>query len=198
MAISRIDETQHDIIKDNFYYLLEMLSDDNATAWEKIIANCIKMRMNDLICETIILQSALNKERQLNDKLTKENNAMQEEMTEIKTELSLKNNTVMNYTDEIAEKEIEYRQIADRLNVIMREQEKLKEDNSNLGKLIAQYKNENSQLTNRLAEELNKLKSKNAEINALTETINAYRKDYYEYSEGLVAQYDETIKSGKN
>ncbi len=198
MTTSRIDEAQHDIIKDNFYYLLEMLSDDNATAWEKIIANCIKMRMNDLICETIILQSALNKERQLNDKLTKENNAMQEEMTEIKTELSLKNNTVMNYTDEIAEKEIEYRQTADRLNVIMREQEKLKEDNSNLGKLIAQYKNENSQLTNRLAEELNKLKSKNAEINALTETINAYRKDYYEYSEGLVAQYDETIKSGKN
>ena len=190
MATSRIDEAQHDIIKDNFSLLLDMLSDNDATAWERVIANCIKMRMNDLIYETVILQSALNKERQLNDKLTKENNTMQEEITAIKTDLSLKNNTIMNYTDEIAEKEIEYRQTADKLNVIMREQEKLKEDNSNLGKLIAQYKNENSQLTNRLAEELDKLKSKNAEINALTETINAYRKDYYEYSEGLVAQYD--------
>jgi len=72
MENSRIDEVQGQLIRSNVEFILEYLTREDPTPWEKLIANCFQLYMNDVSSERVLIRNALNNERKRSSKLAKE------------------------------------------------------------------------------------------------------------------------------
>lgn len=168
---------------ENYELAMDILTDINTPQVYKLVARCIEVRVNSIRHENTILRSALNEARKEKDKLTKDNE-------ELINRLTAMENTINDKTALLEEADVDYEQLLNECNAVKVKLAKTVEDNDNFYKINKQLKDENSRLTNRVAEYMDELKSKNAEIAALKEVVNTYRDEYYKYSEGLVTQYD--------
>lgn len=74
MENGKIDfnETQGQLIRSNVEFILEYLTREDPTPWEKLIANCFQLYMNDISRERVLLRNALNNERKRSSELAKE------------------------------------------------------------------------------------------------------------------------------
>lgn len=139
MTLSRIDDTRDKMIKDNLDLVIDKLTDIEATPWERIIANCVQMRINELVYENTLLRCALNKERNDTEALKKENNELKEDNRNlkcIKTQLLETNNHINNNSAKLLE-----------------ENKKLKNENKAQKEIINDYRKDYYEYSDKLVEE---------------------------------------------
>lgn len=113
MENSRIDEIQGQLIRNNIEFILEYLTREDPTPYEKLIANCFQLYMNDISRERVLLRNALNNERKKSSTLEKEveeSEARIEELMEdnrnlkcVKTQLMESNAHINNNVSKLLE-----------------------------------------------------------------------------------------------
>lgn len=176
---------------ENYDLAMDILTEIDQPRVSRLIANCVEARMYSLKCEITMLSNALNQTRKDNEKYISESEKLKDEIAEFRAAISVRDTKIDDLSCMVDEYKVDYDQLVDESEANKIRLNKLSEDNDNFDKINRQLKGENSRLTNRIAEYMDELKSKNAEIAALKEVVNTYRDEYYKYSEGLVTQYDE-------